>query len=222
MSHLLCNEALRRQIEDNLARFQRVAHDPSGLRHSAVALVVVDSPEPAGIFGIHHLDHLPQRAALILTRRTPKLQRHSGQWALPGGRMDPGESAEEAALRELDEEVGLSLDAGNILGKLDDYTTRSGFVITPVVVWGGGDRTLAADPGEVQSIHRIPVDEFMRRDAPELEVHNKGEEPVLRMPVGARGIFAPTGALLYQFREVAILGKDTRVAHYEQPEFARR
>ena len=219
MKHLLCDDSLRRIIRNNLEQFDYRSHSTADLRHSAVALTVLDAPKPSGILGIHHLQDLPQRATLILTRRTAKLRRHSGQWALPGGRVDPGETAEQAALRELEEEVGLTLQPEDILGRLDDFTTKSGFVMTPVVVWGGANRTLTANPAEVRSIHLIPVDEFMRKDAPELVSGKESEEPVLRMPIGDRGIFAPTGAVLYQFREVAILGKSTRVAHYGQPEF---
>ena len=222
MNHLLCDDALRQRIAANLAKFKHLRHSASGLRHSAVALVVTDAPEPAGVPGVRHFDGVPERATLILTRRPIKLNRHAGQWALPGGRIDPGETPEQAALREMEEEVGLSLSMEDLIGRLDDFTTRSGFVITPLVFWGGRNLALEANPSEVQSIHLIPVEEFLRDDAPELNVHNPGEEPVLRMPVGRRGIFAPTGAILYQFREVAILGRETRVEHYEQPEFARK
>lgn len=222
MSHLLCNNSLRQLIHSNLRAFDRNRHRTNGLLHSAVALTVLDAPRSSGIPGLLHLANLPERATLVLTRRAPKLNRHKGQWAFPGGRVDRGETVEEAALRELEEEVGLSLGPESILGKLDDFTTRSGFVMTPVVVWGGRGRSLEPNPAEVHSIHLIPIDELMRSDAPVLEIHNAGEEPVLKMPIGIRGIFAPTGALLYQFREVAILGKDTRVDHYEQPEFARK
>ena len=134
--------------------------------------------------------------------------------------MDEGETPESTALRELQEEVGVDLGPERIIGRLDDYTTRSGFVITPVVIWGGRDLDLARNPAEVRSIHRIPITEFMREDAPLLETIPESENPVLMMPVGYSWIASPTGAMIYQFREVAILGKDTRVAHYEQPYFA--
>ncbi len=220
MEHLLCNDQLKSLIKGNLAQFQRISHDSTGLRRAAVTLTVMDAPGASGLPDIQHFHHLPERATLILTKRPTKMNRHGGQWALPGGRVDQGETIEQAALRELEEEVGLELSPADILGKLDDFTTRSGFVMTPLVVWGGPNRQLTANPDEVESIHLIPIDEFMRKDAPQLQIHQEGQQPVLRMPIGNRGIFAPTGALLFQFREVAILGKDTRVAHFEQPGFA--
>jgi 8-oxo-dGTP pyrophosphatase MutT (NUDIX family) len=161
-------------------------------------------------------------AALILTRRASGLENHAGQWALPGGRLEQDESPEQAALRELEEEVGLGLDSGDVMGRLDDFVTRSGFLITPVVLWGGPNQTLKPNPAEVRSIHRIPVSELLRPDAPILDSMPESENPVLLMPVGRSWIAAPTAALLYQFREVAILGRQTRVAHFEQPHFAWR
>lgn len=125
-------------------------------------------------------------------------------------------------MRELAEEVGLVLGADSVLGRLDDYATRSGFVITPVVVWAGAAAELHLNPDEVQSVHRIPVEEFLRADAPILDSLAGSEHPVLRMPVGAAWIAAPTAAVLYQFREVGLLGRPTRVAHFEQPTFAWR
>jgi 8-oxo-dGTP pyrophosphatase MutT (NUDIX family) len=162
------------------------------------------------------------QAALILTIRATKLRDHAGQRAFPGGHVDAGETPEQTALRELEEEVGLRLDPEAILGRLDDYPTRSGFVITPVVVWGGSAALLVPNPDEVESIHRIPVSELMRKDAPILESVSESEHPVLKMPLGNDWFAAPTAAMAYQFREVAILGKKTRVAHFEQPQFAWR
>jgi mutator protein MutT len=148
------------------------------------------------------------------------MRRHAGQWALPGGRIDEGETPEQCALRELSEEVGLTLNESDILGRLDTFITRSGFAMTPVVVWAGQAKTLKPDPREVASIHRIPLTEFLRADAPILEPLEGSEHPVLKMPLGDNWIAAPTAALIYQFREVCVLGRPTRVAHFEQPRFA--
>ena len=145
---------------------------------------------------------------------------HAGQRAYPGGRVDPGETVEQAALRELEEEVGLKLDSSSVLGRLDDYATRSGYVITPIVVWGGSNVELKPNPGEVDLIHRIPLSELMRDEAPILETIDESEHPVLKMPLGDEWFAAPSAAIAYQFREVALLGRSTRVAHYEQPHFA--
>ena len=134
--------------------------------------------------------------------------------------IDDGETAEQAALRELHEEVDLHLESDSILGRLDDFTTRSGYTITPVVIWGGENPELTPNPSEVDSIHRIPLSEFLREDAPLLESIPESDDPVLLMPVGHGWIASPTGAILYQFREVALNGRQIRVSHYEQPYFA--
>ena len=116
--------------------------------------------------------------------------------------------------------MGLQLAPGAVLGRLDDFSTRSGFVMTPVVIWAGSARDMVANPDEVASIHRIPITEFLRPDAPILETMDGSDHPVLRMPIGDKWIAAPTAAILYQFREVCLLGRQTRVAHFEQPTFA--
>ena len=214
--------ALREAVHRRVGAWavQRAAHGEH--HHAAVAVTLCEEGTGAQLAGIATPATWSDQAALILTRRAATLGKHPGQWALPGGRVDAGESVQQAALRELDEEVGLRLAPEAVLGVLDDYVTHSGFVITPVIVWAGDARELVANASEVASIHRIPVAEFMRADAPLLEPSEDPARPVLRMPVGQGWIAAPTAAVLYQFREVCIAGRATRVAHFEQPLFARR
>ena len=214
--------SLRNLIGKNLSLLELRAAAPGGHRAAAVAVAVIEEGWGAQLPGLPAPVAWSRRAALILTRRAVTLGSHPGQWALPGGRIDTGETPEQAALRELAEEVGLQLDPDAVLGRLDDFVSRSGYAITPVVVWAGAARALVPNPGEVASIHRIPVAEFMRADAPLLDAIEDSQHPVLRMPVGDSWIAAPTAALLYQFREVCIAGRMTRVAHFEQPLFARR
>jgi len=162
------------------------------------------------------------RPCFVLTRRAGGLRRHAGQWALPGGRLDPGETPEQAALRECREEVGLALAEDSVLGRLDDYATRSGFVITPVVVWSGAPGALRPDPGEVAEIHRVPLAELDRPGVPHLRRIPESERPVISIPLVGTHIHAPTAAILFQLREVGVWGRATRVSHYEQPVFAWR
>jgi 8-oxo-dGTP pyrophosphatase MutT (NUDIX family) len=199
---------LRDRIRSNLGGFERRAASGEGLRHAAVALAMLE--DESG------------RASFVLTRRAPKLRSHGGQWALPGGRLDPGENTEQAALRELSEEVGLHLAPDSVLGHLDDYPTRSGYLITPVVVWAGEEALLEPNPHEVAAAYRVPLAELDRPDVPHLRSIPESDRPVISIPLLGAQIHAPTAAILYQLREVAVWGRDTRVHHFEQPVFAWR
>lgn len=213
MGDLCFTDDLRARIERNLAAFGRRPIADGALRPAAVAIVIVEGEnDESGEAG---------DAALLLTTRPAGLKRHAGQYALPGGKLDAGETAERAALRELEEELGLTLGEERIMGVLDDYPTRSGFRITPVAVWGSGAGEIRPDPQEVDEVYRIPLADLLAPDIPHLEP-GPDDHPVLSAPLATLGhrVFAPTAAMLYQFREVALMGRDTRVAHYDQPGFA--
>jgi 8-oxo-dGTP pyrophosphatase MutT (NUDIX family) len=216
------DDSLRTHITAQLGSFDVRSIQSTNRKRAAVAVTLVNRLVDACIGSIPFVPSQSNHAALILTIRASSLRAHAGQRAFPGGRIDPGESPEQAALRELQEEVGLALEPDAILGRLDDYETRSGYVMTPVVLWGGCAPLLEASPDEVETIHRIPVSELLREDAPILEELAGCEHPVLKMPLGNDWLAAPTAAIAYQFREVAMLGKATRVAHFEQPRFAWR
>lgn len=222
MHAMLLDETLRARVRRSLDAWdvRRAPHGPQSA--AAVALTLVEEGPGADVPGLAKPQGWSRAAAVLLTRRAESLNNHAGQWALPGGRIDAGESPLEAALRELQEEVGLRLAPTDLLGALDDYVTRSGFVITPLVFWGGAAPELVPNAAEVASIHRVALAEFMRHDAPLLEPSEDAGRQILRMPVGQSWIAAPTAALLYQFREICIAGRPTRVDHFDQPLFARR
>ena len=160
--------------------------------------------------------------ALLLTRRIEGLRNHGGQWAFPGGKLDGMEEPLEAAIREAREEVGVELSESHLVGALDDFVARSGFIMSRCVFWADKSLQPVPAPSEVASIHRIPLTEFCRDDAPRLSRVSTSVNPVLRMPVGSDSIAAPTAAIIYQLKEVCLFGRSTRVAHFEQPEFAWR
>ncbi|HNT40218.1 MAG TPA: CoA pyrophosphatase [Rubrivivax sp.] len=215
---------MRDLLQRRLGAFEVLAHEDAPqtpVHRAAVALVVVEEGHGVEACGIARLTRWSAEPALLLTLRAKGLRRHAGQWALPGGRIDDHETPEQTALRELREEVGLALGGDAVLGRLDDYVTRSGYAITPIVVWGGRRaRALRPNPQEVASVHRIPMTELMRADAPIVDRIPETPRPVLGMPLGRSWIAAPTAAFLYQFREVCIAGRTTRVAHFDQPFFA--
>ncbi|MGW8192792.1 MAG: NUDIX hydrolase, partial [Desulforhopalus sp.] len=205
-------------IKKNLQRFSVKKMAVGACRQAAVAITLVDYRREGGVPGLSAAG--AASCAVILTRRSGRLRSHAGQWAFPGGSIDKGEAPVDTALRELAEEVGLHLSSDRVIGYLDDFVTRSGFHIVPVVVWGGMVGGLKKNEKEVASLHRVPCAELFRRDAPILESSEEGDRPILYMPVGDTCIATPTAAILYQFREVALAGRTTRVSHFEQPHFA--
>jgi 8-oxo-dGTP pyrophosphatase MutT (NUDIX family) len=196
-------DSLRDRAATALRRFERRPADRTDLKRAAVAVALVE-----------------EGPAFLLTRRAATLRGHAGQWALPGGRTDPGETPGVAARRELAEELGLVLGADDELGMLDDYATRSGYLITPVVVWAGADPQLTPNPAEVGELHQVPLDVIDVE--PRFLTIPESEAPVIQIPLFGRFVHAPTAAVLYQFREVVLHGRATRVAHLEQPVFAWR
>ena len=196
------------RVRANMAGFERRSAEAGGRRPAAVAVVVL--PDADG------------RACFLLTRRTSTLREHQGQWALPGGRIDAGESPETAALRELREEVGLTLDESAVLGRLDDYATRSGYTITPVVLWTDVHCELVPNPAEVAHVYRVPLAELERPDLPRTIAIPESDRPVIQLPLMSTLIHAPTAAVIYQMREVVVHGRPTRVDHFEQPVWAWR
>lgn len=236
------DDELRDELAANLARHERRPIPIGDARHAAVAVVVVDSDAERDGEDTHpwRLDQTRQvpgaegfdlhgsvagtagGPAVLLTRRSAGLRSHASQWALPGGRIDPGERPVDAVLRELREELDLHLDEGAVLGVLDDYATRSGYVITPFVLWGGADPPMAPNPHEVLSLHRVSFRELCREDSPRFVRIPESDRPVVQVPIGGDLIHAPTGAVLLQFRRWAIDVVCERVAEYEQPVFAWR
>lgn len=238
-------DGLRAMLAANLEAHPRRREPLEGRRHAAVAVVVIDSdaerddnePIPPGaidLSGVPGFDDgegqvldgrmvgVAGGASLLLCRRPIGMRRHAGQWALPGGRLDPGEEPLDAALREVSEELGLRLGPGEVVGWLDDYATRSGFVISPVVLWCAGDPRLEPDPEEVFAAYRIGL-HALRDGAPRFIEIAESPRPVLQLPLGNDLIHAPTGAVLLQFRQVALLGRaGERVDGVEEPVFAWR
>ncbi|HEX9213486.1 MAG TPA: CoA pyrophosphatase [Bradyrhizobium sp.] len=202
------DDATRRNIAEACAAFARLpdAVEPSALKRAAVAIALTATGEG-------------DDTALLVTLRASHLRSHRGQWALPGGRCDAGETPVEAALRELDEELALKLTTNDVLGLLDDYPTRSGYLITPVVVWAADSAAIMPNPDEVASVHRVALDTIERDDAFDFVAIPESARRVIRFHHQASLIHAPTAALIYQFREV-LAGRQTRVRELEQPVFA--
>ena len=208
MAELPYDDHFRERVSEHLRRFDRRAIAPDVLTRAAVAITLVG--DSAG------------EASFILTRRPANLRRHAGQWALPGGRCDDGENTIDAARREVEEEVGVSLELDSAVGRLDDFQTRSGFLITPVVFFGPSKPELRPDPTEVHAAYVVPLKVLDAPGVPTIRESTTSENPLISITIESLGttIWAPTAALLYQTREVIVHGRSTRVAHFEQPRFA--
>jgi 8-oxo-dGTP pyrophosphatase MutT (NUDIX family) len=194
---------IRGTIERNLERFER-RETTSPQTPAAVAIVILmDGGVPI----------------VPIFQRPQEMRRHAGQMALPGGRVHAGEGPDDCALRELAEELGVSAAKVDVLGNLDDFDTRSGFTITPVVVWSGAEAaSLHPSKAEVARLFLVGGPELR------LAVAAASQRPPdqFSLRLSEVEVFAPTAAMLYQFSEVALDGRSCRVADFHQPLWTHR
>jgi 8-oxo-dGTP pyrophosphatase MutT (NUDIX family) len=192
---------LRSDLEAHLSAFERVS---SKLRQkpAAVAIVVLAN------------DGLP---CIPIFQRTSDMSRHAGQMALPGGRVHEGESVQACAIRELEEELGLAVGPESVVGMLDDFDTRSGFTITPVVIWAEIEaEAIQPSKFEVAQVYLVAT--------PDLRAAVSKARPgdSFSLKLEQVEVFAPTAAMLFQFSEVALDGRSVRVADFYQPPWTHR
>ena len=207
-------QATRERIRSNLAAYSRRVSATDGLRAAAVSVVLAPAAHGATTF--------------LLTLRAPRLNAHAGQYALPGGKLDPGEDALTAARRELHEELGIEAGPEQVLGILDDLPTRSGYLVTPFVVWLGERAEPRPAPDEIAELHRIPLADLFagrgRGGNRGLALDAESGPAVFSLYIPALGhdLFAPTAAIMDHFREVALIGRPTPVVRFGEPPFAQR
>lgn len=200
-------EPLRTRIAANLAAFDRTVLDIAGRRHAAVAIVVAPAPEGP---------------AFLLTRWALHMRRGAGNYALPGGNVEPGEDAVAAARRETQEELGVSLPPESALGLLCDFATLGGHVVTPVVFLSAEPLALVPNPQEVHVAWEVPLADLEHPGSPRYETHPDGGHPILRMHVRGSWMNPPTAAFLWQFREVCLHGREARTHDIGQPGWTAR
>lgn len=179
-----------------------------GGRLAAVALVVGEDHGTVGF---------------LLTQRAANLTAHASQFALPGGRVEPGEDIIDAALRELSEELGLLLTPSHVVGRLPDYRTGSGYRIAPIVLWAQDVSAVRPNPDEVACAYHIPLVALQGPSVPTLMRIADEERPIIQLPLGGdRDVHAPTGAIVYQFGQAALRGRYVDAQAFAEPHWARQ
>lgn len=176
---------------------------------SPTLLEMLDRPvRPASV--LLALFERPAGPTVLFTERAAHLKDHAGQVSLPGGRLAPGESAAQAALREAHEEVGLEPATVDVIGALDGFLTGTGFAITPVVgIVTHAEFTALPDPREVAGVFEVPLTVILDRTVMSVAYFERLGSRILthELVYGGRRIWGATAAILRNFQDV-ILDED--------------
>ncbi len=141
---------------------------------------------------------------LLLTQRTDHLRDHAGQISFPGGGLKPGENSLDAALREAEEEIGLTRAAVEVFGEMPRYHTGTGFNVSPMVGFVADGVSLMPDPGEVADIFEVPLDFLMdpRNMRQETSYYRGAWRTFLAVPWSGRYIWGATAGMLAQLSRI--------------------
>ena len=172
---------------DDLEKQNEASRQP--LKPAAVLLLVVNHPQPTVLF----------------TQRTAHLTDHAGQIAFPGGRCDEGDcTPERTALREAEEEVGIGADRIQVLGRLPEYRTSTGFAVVPVVGWAEPPLSYRPDPHEVADVFEVPLEFLLdtRNHRYESAFYKGRMRHYWAMPYGERFIWGATAGMLVTFQRL--------------------
>ena len=156
------------------ARLAAIARGTEDVVYGEEVMDTLDAtPVPAAVLVPVIMGPAP---SLLLTKRTAHLKKHAGQVSFPGGRIDPGDAdAEAAACREADEEIGLSRAHIEVLGRMDNYVTGTGYIITPVIGLVPPGLRYAPSPDEVEAVFEFPLDVLLDPQAPRRQKqHSRG------------------------------------------------
>jgi 8-oxo-dGTP pyrophosphatase MutT (NUDIX family) len=162
-----------------------------------------DKPAAVLLLVVNHLGD----PTVVFTQRTAHLADHAGQISFPGGRCDEGDGTpERTALREAEEEVGIAADRVEILGRLPEYRTSTGYCVTPVVGWAEPPLTFRPDPHEVADVFEVPLAFLLDSGNHRYEsAFYKGRmRKYWAMPYGERFIWGATAGMLVTFHRILI------------------
>ena len=202
-------ELIRNRIRERAHLWEAQADGDFQLNPDLREAVIENAKKPAAVLlGLVERDG---DARLILTKRTENLANHSGQIAFPGGKIDPEDvSAEAAALREAREEIGLDAGEVEVIGRLPDYHSGSGYIIAPVIAEVRSSAGFEINPGEVEYLFEVPLAFLMDRRNHQLgsRVFRNVERHYYEMPYGEHYIWGVTAGMIRVFHD-RVLGHET-------------
>ncbi|HYD18514.1 MAG TPA: CoA pyrophosphatase [Patescibacteria group bacterium] len=189
-----------KDIEDALLNYQPAAgRNGDGALNPGMAM----KPPTRDAAVLILLIERPEGVTILFTERTHTLNAHAGQVSFPGGGVEAHDKdANETALREAAEEIGLDVNNARVIGQLDEYVTRTGFRVTPIVAVLKAEQSWVPSPDEVARIFEVPVDDIFRELKEESLTFEGGERRFYGMKWDDMHIWGATAGMLRNFADV--------------------